>query len=83
MYLEDFNRMLWIHADVYQWNKTIKTKFIADLNTLQDLVSIPLVALVDTSNKKLNKFCSVVNFSPVEMINGADGKTYNIFSRSL
>jgi hypothetical protein len=83
MYLEDFNRMLWFHTDVYNWNKSIKSKFIKDLDVLQSLVTIPLAALVDDSNKKLIKFSRVVGFVPVETTNGADGKTYNILSRSL
>jgi hypothetical protein len=83
MYLEDFNRMLWFHTDVYNWNKTIKSKFIKDLDVLQSLVTIPLAALVDDSNKKLIKFSRVIGFVPVEIANGADGKTYNILSRSL
>lgn len=83
MYLEDFNRMLWFHTDVYSWNKSIKSKFIKDLDVLQSLVTIPLAALVDNDNKKLNKFSRVIGFVPVEVTNGADGKTYNILSRSL
>lgn len=83
MYLEDFNRMLWFHTDVYSWNKTIKLKFIKDLDVLQSLVTIPLAALVDDSNKKLIKFSRVVGFVPVDTTNGTDGKTYNILSRSL
>ena len=83
MYLEDFNRMLWFHTDVYSWNKTIKSKFITDLDVLQSLVTIPLAALVDDSNQKLIKFSRVIGFVPVEITNGTDGKTYNILSRSL
>jgi hypothetical protein len=83
MYLEDFNRMLWFHTDVYSWNKSIKSKFIKDLDVLQSLVTIPLAALVDNDNKKLIKFSRVVGFVPVDTTNGTDGKTYNILSRSL
>jgi hypothetical protein len=83
MYLEDFNRMLWFHTDVYNWNKTIKSKFIKDLNVLQSLVTIPLAALVDDNNKKLIKFSRVVGFVPVDILHGTDNKTYNILSRSL
>lgn len=83
MYLEDFNRMLWFHTDVYNWNKTIKSKFIKDLDVLQSLVTIPLAALVDNNNKKLIKFSRVIGFVPIEITNGTDGKTYNILSRSL
>lgn len=83
MYLEDFNRMLWFHTDVYSWTKEVKDRFINDLNTLQSLVTLPIAALVNDSDKKLSKFACIIGFVPVDTINGTDNQTYIILSRSL
>lgn len=83
MSLENFNNMLWFHADVYRWSKQVKQEFIKDLNTVQELITIPLAALVEDSNKKLMKFATLIGFTPVNTVTGDDGKTYNILSRSL
>lgn len=83
MSLENFNNMLWFHTDVYRWSKQIKHDFIKDLNTVQELITIPLAALVEDNNTKLMKFATLIGFTPVRNITGDDGKTYNILSRSL
>ena len=83
MYLEDFNRMLWFHTDVYKWTKEVKDRFINDLNVLQSLVTLPIAALVQDSDTKLSKFSRIIGFVPVDKINGTDNQTYTILSRSL
>lgn len=83
MSLENFNNMLWFHTDVYRWSKQVKQEFIKDLNTVQELITIPLAALVEDNNQKLMKFATVIGFTPAHSVAGDDGKTYNILSRSL
>jgi hypothetical protein len=83
MYLEDFNQMLWFHTDIARWTKEIKTKYLEDLNLLQYLTGVPLMAAVEQENNKLKKFGHTLNFTHVDTTTGKDGKTYNIFSRSL
>lgn len=56
MYLEFYKDLLWFHTDIFKWTAKVKQEFIKDLNTLQSLISIPLIALVDEDNKKLAKF---------------------------
>lgn len=56
MYLEWWDGWLWFHTDVHKWNKTIKQEFIKDLDTLQSLLPLPLIALVEEDNNKLAKF---------------------------
>ena len=60
MYLELCEGMLWFHTDVRKWNKEVKPKYLEDLNLLQYLVSVPIVALVD--NDKLAKFGKVTGW---------------------
>ena len=81
MYLEFFAGMHWFHTDVFKWNKEVKKKFVEDLNTLQHLVSTPLVAMID--NPKLAKFARTIGFKYEQPILGAENQTYEIYSRSL
>lgn len=81
MHLEFFAGMHWFHTDVFKWNKEVKKKFVEDLNTLQHLVSTPLVAMID--NPKLAKFARTIGFKYEQPILGAENQTYEIYSRSL
>ena len=83
MYLEDFGQMLWFHTDVHKWTPTIKTKYLEDLNLLQYLVSIPIVATVKETDTKLAKFGKTVGFKYEKTFTSDDGNNYLIYSRSL
>jgi hypothetical protein len=81
MYLELFEGMLWFHTDVRKWTPTVKTKYLEDLNLLQYLVSVPIVALVANDNVKLAKFGEVTGWTKFNkvMFNNIE---YNVFTRS-
>jgi hypothetical protein len=81
MYLENFAGMLWFHTDVHRWTKEVKKQFIIDLDTLQTLVSIPLVAVID--NTKLGKFARSIGFKYEQPLIGTNNEIYEIYSRSL
>jgi len=81
MYLENFAGMLWFHTDVHKWSSEVKKSFIKDLDTLQTLVSVPLVALID--NTKLAKFARSIGFKYEQPIIGNDNEKHEIYSRSL
>ena len=81
MYLEFFAGMHWFHTDVFKWSSEVKKEFIKDLNTLQELISVPLVAMID--NPKLAKFAKSIGFKYEQDITGDDNETYEIYSRSL
>lgn len=83
MYLENYAGMLWFHTDVYKWSSEVKTKYLEDLNLLQHLVSVPLVALVDEDNQKLAKFGVVTGWEKMEQINLNNGKVGYVYTRSL
>ena len=79
MYLELCEGMLWFHTDVRKWNKEVKVKYLEDLNLLQYLVSVPIVALVD--NDKLAKFGKVTGWYKInELI--INDKKYDVYTRS-
>jgi len=83
MYLENFAGMLWFHTDIYKWSSKVKTKYLEDLNLLQHLVNMPLVALVEEDNKKLAKFGEVTGWSIIDKMNLNNGKVGYVYTRSL
>jgi hypothetical protein len=83
MLLELHNNLIWFHTDVRKWTPTVKTKYLEDLNLLQHLVSVPLVALIEDTNTKLVKFAKTIGFKFVEHSLGQDNQMYHIYSRSL
>jgi len=83
MYLESYADMLWFHTDVRKWSSEVKTKFLEDLNLLQYLVDVPLVALVEEDNKKLAKFGEVTGWKVIDQMNLNNGKVGYVYTRSL
>lgn len=83
MLLELHADLIWFHTDVRKWTPAIKTKYLEDLNLLQHLVSVPLVALIEETNTKLVKFSKTIGFKFTQPSLGQDNKMYHIYSRSL
>lgn len=79
MYLEYHNDLLWFHTDVKRWSPKVKVKFLEDLNLLQYLVTVPLVALVEEDNKKLAKFGEILGWKKQEKIQLNNGKQAYIY----
>ena len=79
MYLELHAGMLWFHTDVRKWTASVKTKYLEDLNLLQYLVGIPIVALID--NSKLAKFAKTIGFEPFNKV-VFNNIEYDVFTRS-
>lgn len=81
MYLEWFDSRLWFHTDIFKWTVSIKREFIKDLNTLQSLMPLPLIALVTEDNSKLSKFGASVGWSKGNTImtlnNGSQAYIYS------
>ncbi len=83
MYLESYADMLWFHTDVRKWSSEVKARFLEDLNLLQYLVDVPLVALVEEDNKKLAKFGEVTGWKVIDQMNLNNGKVGYVYTRSL
>ena len=83
MLLELHNNLIWFHTDVRKWTPTVKAKYLEDLNLLQHLVSVPLVALIEETNTKLTKFSKTIGFEFKQDFIGQDKQMYHIYSRSL
>jgi hypothetical protein len=83
MYLENYAGMLWFHTDVRKWSSEVKARYLEDLNLLQHLVGMPLVALVEEDNTKLAKFATLIGFNKMEAMNLNNGKVGYVYTRSL
>jgi hypothetical protein len=82
MYLELAHNSLWFHTDVAKWTPEVKTKFVENLNQLQELVNIPLLALIEETNTKLSKFAKTIDFQYLNTL-VENNETYHIYSRGL
>ena len=82
MSLEYFEGMHWFHSDVYKWSSNIKTRYLEDLNLLQYLVGVPLVALVEEDNTKLARFGEVTGWVVMNKLNLNNGKVGLVYTRS-
>ena len=56
IFLEYFEDVFWFHVNVRKWTPSVKNMMLDDLKKLRDLVRMPLRALVDSENLKLQKF---------------------------
>lgn len=83
MYLELHEGFLWFHSDIYKWTSQVKAKYLEDLNLLQHLVSVPIVAIAHEDDTKLLKFGKTIGFEFKQIILGQDNRMYHIYSRSL
>jgi len=83
MLLELHADLIWFHTDVRKWTPTVKAKYLEDLNLLQHLVSVPLVAMIEETNTKLAKFSKTIGFEFKQDFIGQDKQMYHIYSRSL
>jgi len=83
MLLELHADFIWFHTDVRKWTPKVKAKYLEDLNLLQHLVSVPLVAMIQETNTKLAKFSKTIGFKFKQDFIGQDNQMYHIYSRSL
>lgn len=80
MYLELFDNLLWFHTDIMRWTSEVKKRYKEDLSKLEDLVSIPLMALIKEDNHKLAKFAKTFNWQQKGQIMLNDGSKGFIYA---
>ncbi len=81
MYLELHDAALWFHTDVHRWSQEIKKKYLEDLDLLQYLTNVPLLALVEEEDTKLAKFGRLTGWNIFKHIE-VNQKKYDIYFRS-
>lgn len=79
MYLEFFDNLLWFHTDVFKWTSGVKRRFLQDMRTLVGLIGMPLLSLIEATNKKLAKFAEVIGMSREQMITTSTGERAFIY----
>ena len=82
MYLELFDSILWFHTDVHAWSADIKKKYILDLDVLQRLATVPLLALVEEEDTKLAKFGETIGWYKINKLITND-KKYDVYTRRV
>jgi hypothetical protein len=80
MYLEFFDNYLWFHTDILKWTADVKKRYKEDLSKLEDLVSVPLMALIKEDNHKLTKFAKTFNWQSKGQIMLNDGSKGFIYA---
>lgn len=83
MFLELHEGFLWFHSDIRKWTPQVKVKYLEDLNLLQHLVRVPIVAIAHEDDTKLLKFGKTIGFEFKQPLLGQDNRMYHIYSRSL
>lgn len=79
MYLELFDNLLWFHTDVHKWTVEVKKRFESDLECLQGLVGLALVAMIPDVDKRLGKFARSIGFrekGQVMLLDGSQAFVY-------
>jgi hypothetical protein len=79
MYLEFFDNLLWFHTDVYKWTSAVKKRFLDDMKTLVGLIEMPLLALIEESNKKLMKFAELIGMKKEQSVIANTGEQAFIY----
>ena len=79
MYLELFDNFLWFHTDVFKWTSSVKKRFLKDMKTLVGLIGMPLLSLIEATNKKLAKFAEVIEMSREQTITTNTGEQAFIY----
>jgi hypothetical protein len=83
VYLELFEGHSFIHCDCFNWNKKVRLTLQKDLDTLVSLHKKPLLAIHDIEDNKHRKFLKLMKFEYHSDVVCTDGKTRQIFTRSL
>ena len=77
IYYERFNDKTFTHADVKEWNRTVREQFVATHKVLHAIHGDSFYALVD--NKKLAKFVFLLGYKPLQQVCCNDGVNRTIW----
>ena len=83
LYFDYFDGQTFIHCDCFKWNKKVRLELQQDVSTLVSLHKKPILALHDIEDIKHRKFLKLMKFESHSDIACTDGKTRQIFTRSL
>lgn len=80
---EQHDEITFAHLDVHHWSARVARQFRADLDTSHNLLGRPLYVLLSPEAPNLPKFLKLHGFHPCGFVNDAQGRTVEIFERTL
>jgi hypothetical protein len=80
VFYELFDNKIWIHVDIRTWSATVKKKCIQDITKLQELITVPILALIPTNNVKLIRFAKGFNWTEQGQLMLKDGSKAFIYA---
>jgi hypothetical protein len=83
VYLQSVNLndrpLVFVHADVRNWNPVIAKRLLSDWKVFVDLFNGPLFALNEQDDEKHRKFLALFGFEFLSECVGTDNVTRNLF----
>jgi hypothetical protein len=82
-YLEEYSNLLFVHCDVYKWNKTTNKKMKAGLDFLVRKYNQPIFAAQIDNDNKHRKFLDMYGFKYIGVIKDFEGDNRTIFVKGV
>ena len=84
LYIEEFQDKIFMHCDVYKWNKTTKKSLDNSLQQLFNLYGRDIYALHEnTQDNKHRKFLEMLKFKLYSTEMGLDGLTHQVWRKQI
>ena len=84
LYIEEHEGRLFIHCDVYKWNKTTKKSLDNSLQQVFNLYGRDIYALHEnTDNNKHRKFLELYKFQLYSTEMGLDGLSHQVWRKQI
>lgn len=83
VYFDYFEGQTFIHCDCFKWDRKTKIELQNDVTILMLLHKKPILAIHEIEDNKHRKFLKLMKFEYHSDISCTDGKTRQIFTRSL
>ncbi len=80
MYLEYFNGNVWFHSDIFRWTGEVKRRYSEDVDSLLQLVNLPVLALIREDDIKLKKFADSFGWTEKCQTSLVDGSMAYIYA---
>lgn len=84
VWLERFADKLWVHCDVFKWNREVKKQMDKDWAQLTEMLNCTLYVLHNPDeNKPKAKYIKKYGFQYLKDTRGKSGKTYQVWVRRI
>ena len=83
IYYELYEGLIFVHSDVYKWNKKVMTSFLQDANDIVKPLNTPVYAYHMVGDKKHLKFLLMNNFYCVREGFSVDHRPIQIYKKEI